>query len=707
MAADRQQDQAKKITLTVNGRQVTGRSGQTILEVCRENGIEIPTLCHFEGLKPVGACRLCVVEIAGQRKLSTACTTPAEDGMVIQTDTPRLRDLRRRTLELLFSERNHICPFCPQAGDCELQNLAYQHGITHVRYDYLLPSLPMDSSHPYIALDHNRCVLCTRCVRVCDEWVGVHALDLRSRGSTTMIGADLGVPLAESSCISCGMCVEVCPTGALFDKLSSHIAGKNDLPAVASICTACPVGCWIEVKRLGRTLVQINSGKGPDGNRIICGIGRYEALKRAGLRDIHRPRLKRAGRWVEVDWQEAVGEIARRMTTGRPAAEPNRIGAMISPTLPLETAATIRQFFKEVIGSESIGILQGPEDRSAVEAFSLEGNVPPVARLQDLERADGFVVIGCDLARVAPVLGSYITRAIHKRGATFVEVNPRSTALSAYADLRITVRPGGDSALFEALLRLQAERGLLRNAPPEDVVRSLTSVEDPLFQHKTGLTAGEVNRLASALAKMTNPIFVVGTGLTSQGAASLRALLNLLIANGYFTADGHYSLLEVPRYANGAGVRALFEPAFDLSDLDPARLDMLLLFAGEQETAWPAAWLEKLRPLVHVAVFAVRDEQAVEYAHSALPVPTWAEREGCFVNVEGRLQRSQQIVKPPTNVWPEEKFLTELAKALGRPFQPNPQAYIPASLQVATGSLVPAAETLREVVPGNLPRKGG
>ena len=210
---------APVVTLTIDDREMGAHATQTILEVARENGITIPTLCNLPGLTPIGACRLCLVEVQGTAKLLTACVTRVTEGMVVKTDSERLRRFRRTTLELLFAERNHVCAVCVSNGSCELQTLAQQHGVDHVKVPYQYPMLQVEASHARFAVDHNRCVLCGRCVRVCDEVEGAHTWDMMGRGPATRVITDLNQPWGSStSCTSCGKCVHVCPTGALFEK---------------------------------------------------------------------------------------------------------------------------------------------------------------------------------------------------------------------------------------------------------------------------------------------------------------------------------------------------------------------------------------------------------------------------------------------------------------------------------------------------------
>jgi len=209
----------KKLSLRIDGELVNALEGQSILEAARANTKYIPTLCYLEGLSSVGACRLCMVEVSGVDRLFPACTTPVQDGMSVTTTSPKLSRYRRITTELLLVERNHVCAVCVANGHCELQDMAYSLGVTSVRFAYNFPKLKVDASHPRFVLDHNRCILCTRCVRVCAEVEGAHVWNMVSRGIHARIVSDLNQNWAEAkSCTNCGKCVQVCPTGAMAEK---------------------------------------------------------------------------------------------------------------------------------------------------------------------------------------------------------------------------------------------------------------------------------------------------------------------------------------------------------------------------------------------------------------------------------------------------------------------------------------------------------
>ncbi|MGC8991432.1 MAG: bidirectional hydrogenase complex protein HoxU [Verrucomicrobiia bacterium] len=233
-------------TLTIDGQLVSAEEGQTVLDAARDAGIHIPTLCHLNGIQDIGACRLCLVEIAGSPKLLPACVTKVQEGMEVQTSSDRLRRYRRMILELLLAERNHVCSVCVSNGHCELQTLAAEHGIDHVRFEYLSPKLEVDLSHRLFGMDHNRCILCTRCVRACWHVEGAGTKNVAGRGIQSRIISDLNQPWGQSeTCTACGKCVAACPTGALFNRGATVAEMQRDRTRLEYIVTAREKSQWI------------------------------------------------------------------------------------------------------------------------------------------------------------------------------------------------------------------------------------------------------------------------------------------------------------------------------------------------------------------------------------------------------------------------------------------------------------------------------
>ncbi len=388
------------VTLEINGRKVQGNLGDTILDVCNKNGIHIPTLCHFEGLTDVGICRMCLVEVREARGLLPACVTKATNGMVVTTENERINALRRSNLEMLFSERNHFCMFCEKSGDCELQKLAYEYGLDHVRYGFFWPSLSMDMSRRYFLYDQSRCILCRRCVRACEEVAGHTVLTVRDRGPKSMICPDDDLPFNESTCVSCGTCLQVCPTGALSDRKGTYVGRQADMTRTGSTCTFCSIGCEIEIlSRDGEPLrVEGVFGKGPTEG-VMCSSGRFEPLfegkaRRKGALICKEGNVKPAG------LTEALAYVADKIRD----LGMDSFAGLISSRATNETAFQ----FKKLFGNN---------------AFLIDPPGTPLgnAHITDIDDADCIAVVGTNLDEEFKAVSSFVKRAAN-RGAKLVVV---------------------------------------------------------------------------------------------------------------------------------------------------------------------------------------------------------------------------------------------------------------------------------------------
>ena len=295
-----------EVHLKINGKEVLAQSGQTILEAAKAADVDIPVLCHHPSLSNWGACRMCLVEVKGMRGLQSSCTTPVAEGMEIETESEGAVDVRKFVLELLFSERNHYCMFCQMSGDCELQDAAYRYGLDHFTYPRPYDKLEVDASRKYFIMDHNRCILCSRCVRACSEIAANHTLNLRERGADSMIMADLNVPFGESSCVECGTCLQVCPTGALIDARSAYGGREKDVTHVQTTCMQCSVGCSLDVVTRYSRLLRVDGVWGSDPNGgLLCVDGRFAPLYDNRKR-VTKPMVRKDGELVAVDWDEAL-----------------------------------------------------------------------------------------------------------------------------------------------------------------------------------------------------------------------------------------------------------------------------------------------------------------------------------------------------------------------------------------------------------------
>lgn len=413
------------VNIKINGQPTQVEEGKTVLEVLKEIGIDVPVLCYHPKLTSIGACRMCVVETR-PGVLQASCTLPVSEGMEIQTDTETVKKARKFVLNLIFSERNHYCMYCEMSSNCELQDLGYSMGLDHFELPTYTTKFPVDTSHEYILIDHNRCVLCRRCIRACSEIAGHNVLGISQRGIDSMLTADLNVPLGESSCVSCGLCVQVCPTGALTDKKSAYLGTRKESELVKTICANCSVGCGIEVYRKANHIVQIlGDWENPVNNGVLCKLGRYEPLNDTRER-ITQPMIRKDGKLEPVTWEEAIDKAKEIL------AEKETVG-YISASLPLEVLSK----FKDLLG-DNIGLLE-----------NVSNPTHNFGKLTDILSADKIVVIGVDLDKNFGVVGSFVKRAIFNDSELII-VDDEPNSLNKIAKLSYQMKDL-DKAIGNAL----------------------------------------------------------------------------------------------------------------------------------------------------------------------------------------------------------------------------------------------------------------
>ena|ERR1017187_707073 len=589
----------KQISVTINGKRCVGQEGETILQVAQANEIYIPTLCHMKHLSPWGGCRLCIVEIAGSPKVVPSCSTPATDGSVVIATSLRLHQLRRNTLELLFSERNHICPICSMnKGDCGLQHQAYVHGIDAIRYPYLYPSLPVDTSGRYFALDHNRCILCTRCVRACEEMEGVHTLDVSHRGIHNRVVVDLGATFGTSdTCTSCGSCVASCPTGALFDKASAFRGKLNSSQIVSTTCLECPVGCSLEVyTRENRVVNVFGDLESPINRGHLCVRGRYETWAEPRER-ILKPLVRRNGTLEPASWDEALDAIAgatRRF-------QPEQKALLVSPRLTNETAKTVKRLAAK-FGRVGAFVAQNEAALCRVNG----GPAVAASALDQLQNADTIIVLGARPSHDNGVVAARIRTAVRRTGAKLLIFHARKSDLDRYADISANV----------------------------------VSLERAFWK-----------QVANVLQGAQKPVLVYGpNAMTSIGITVMERLIKIFEAK----TDGQPpQLMPLPVSTNStaliaAGIEAVEDVGLWLSAKPPKFLHIV---ASDEPDGGARLLREKhVRALLDkigcLVVQASYRSALTDRAQVVLPAAIWCEKSGTITNFEGRTLPLRQVVPP-------------------------------------------------------------
>ena len=415
----------ESVNITINGQKVSAPAGSTILQAARQAGIDIPTLCNHPALTPVGICRMCLVEVKGMPTFQPACTFLVAEGMEVQTETPSLVEARKFVLDMLFSERNHFCMYCERSGDCELQSLGYRYGIDHWTYPTYIKRFPIDSSHKHLVMEHNRCVLCWRCVRSCAELTANHTLDLRKRGIDSMIDADSNVPFGESSCISCGGCAQICPTGAIFEKRSAFMGWEKQTEHIKSTCSQCSLGCGLEVFTRGGKVLRLEGDwdAAVNGGRL-CQRGRFEPLEEQRQR-VTRPLVRRNGRMEPTSWDEALQSVAAHL--GNTAAQ--EIGVLTSSGLTNEAFYLLGKLFRQELRVTNVGLFNKVAPKLSEK---------PQGSLADITKSDVILVVGADPVKDQPVASFLIKRSVDS-GARLIMVDGKENGLAPFAHQKLAM----------------------------------------------------------------------------------------------------------------------------------------------------------------------------------------------------------------------------------------------------------------------------
>ncbi|MDM8000852.1 MAG: molybdopterin-dependent oxidoreductase [Dehalococcoidia bacterium] len=652
----------KEISLTIDGKKVRGHEGDTVLDVCRKNGIDVPTLCEFKGLTNVGACRMCVVDIEGERRINPSCTYPARDGLVVHTKTEKVEKYRRLILELMFTEKNHYCMYCERSGDCELQATGYRYQLDNVRYPYTTPATKVDALSEYIAIDHGRCILCGRCVRVCSEIEANHTLDFAKRGFKTVISADLAQPLGTSSCTHCGACVQACPTGAIFSKLSLYRAKPKECQEVKTVCPVCGVGCELTVLVKDNNLVSIKSPDLTGEKGPLCRMGRFGLLA-DGHKRITSPLIRdKEGKLKECTLDEALEAAGSRM---------KKLGknftGVVSSRLPSETISLFCQFMRQVVGSKSVDTMGGEAFRVIAEgtkAFNKKSEGPEIeCTLDEILRADCILLVGADPVKTHPIAASFIRRAVDRNRARLIVIDEQNDVLAIWRHQWLKPRPGSVATLLNGLMNAILSQGPVRGREaPAKLVQSLSQYNSKKVQTETDVGPSDLEMAAETLGKAQHAVIVYGQGVWhAKNSAVVTDLLNLADLTGNREGE-RLRVISLKPAANSRGAWSLGAAAKDLS---LAHVQGLYLLVSDEQVDNDEV-LGWLRTIDFLVVQASYRSAVTSMADVVLPSPTWAERDGGeYVSLDGHVTRSNRVIEPKKGLLQDQEMLKALAKKMG------------------------------------------
>ncbi len=706
------------VTLEIDGMAVNVPAGTSIMRAAAMHGINIPRLCATDKLQSFGSCRLCLVQVVGRKGFPAACTTPAEDGMRVCTQSARLQALRRGVMELYISDHPLDCLTCAANGDCELQTMAGVVGLREVRYDgqnHL--DNQKDVSNPYFAYDPAKCIVCQRCVRACEEMQGTFALTVTGRGFDSRI-TPAGGNFMASECVSCGACVDNCPTAALQEK--SVIAMGQAEHSVVTTCAYCGVGCALKAEMQGNQVVRMtpySDGKANAGHACIKGrfAWGYATHPDRILHPMIRARI--SDPWQTVTWDEALAHAASRFKTIQAQYGRDAVGGIVSSRCTNEEGYLVQKLVRTAFGNNNVDTCA--RVCHAPTGYGLKQTLGESAGTQDfksVEQADVVLVIGANPTDAHPVFASRLKKRL-RAGAKLIVIDPRKIELVQSPHIRaayhLPLKPGSNVALLTALAHVILTENLANQAFIDARCENFAQWHDFVIQPEhspeatasiTGVSAEQVRGAARLYATGGNAAIYYGLGVTehAQGSTAVMAIANLAMATGNIgrpgvgvnplrgqnNVQGSCDIGSFPhdlpgyRHVSDAATRHLFEQAWGVTIQPepglrlPNMLDAALdgsfkglycqgedIVQSDPDTQHVAAALSAMECVVVQDIFL---NETAQYAHVFLPGASFLEKDGTFTNAERRISRVRKVM-PPLAGFADWEVTMQLARHLGYP----------------------------------------
>jgi formate dehydrogenase major subunit len=711
------------VNLEIDGFQVIAPAGTSVMRAAASIGIDIPKLCATDSIEPFGSCRLCVVEIKGGRGMPASCTTPIAEGMVVTTQNKKLADVRRGVMELYISDHPLDCLTCAANGDCELQDMAGAVGLREVRYspagENHLNSVK-DESNPYFTFDPSKCIVCSRCVRACEETQGTFALTIDGRGFDSKVSPSQNQPFMDSECVSCGACIQACPTATLMEKsVIDHGVPEH---AIVTTCAYCGVGCSFRAEMKGSQVIRMVPNKDGKANHgHSCVKGRF-AFGYATHKDrITTPMIRKSikDHWQEVSWEEAINYAASELKRIQEKHGKDSIGGITSSRCTNEETYLVQKLIRAGFGNNNVDtcarVCHSPTGYGLKQTF---GESSGTQNFDSVMKADVIMVIGANPTDGHPVFGSLMKKRL-REGARLIVVDPREIDLvrtpHVAADYHLKLRPSSNVALINAIAHVVVTENLV----DEEFVKSRCDVESfnkwrnfiadkrhapEATESITGVPAANIRAAAKLYASANNGAIYYGLGVTehSQGSTMVIGIANLAMATGNLgregvgvnplrgqnNVQGSCDMGSFPheypgyRHVSDKATRQLFEQNWGVQLQPEPGLRIPNMFDAASDGSFLGLYVEgediaqsdpdiqhvhhALRSMECVIVQDLFLNETAKFAHVFLPGSSFLEKNGTFTNAERRISPVRKVM-PALAGYEDWEITQMLSNAMGYP----------------------------------------